>query len=103
VIRQSLLSLGTLALAAGFYFLVRGHGVSLALAIGVAALCAPILWVIGSALRPALPDRHCPVCHEDALRLLTPGVREGIRCAACGPEDPELYVPYLIDVDDALS
>ena len=49
--------------------------------------------LIVSALRPALPDRRCPACGEERLRLLVPGEKTGVRCEACRHEDPELYVP----------
>ena len=66
------------------------------------ALLSPILWLLVSSMRPALPDRKCPKCAKESLRLLAPGERIGARCPECGFEDRELYVPYLIDVDDDL-
>ena len=102
-LKQAGLSLGTLAVAAGAFFLLRDHAVGVALAIALAALFAPILWLLVSALRPALPDRKCPKCQRDTLRLLIPGERVGARCPECGFSDTELYVPYLIDVDEDLD
>jgi hypothetical protein len=101
-LKQGLLSLGTVATAALVFFLIQGSAVTIAVAFGVAALFLPVLWLGVSALRPALPDRKCPQCGAEKLRLLRKGVREGVRCEACRFEDPELYVAYLIDVDDAL-
>jgi hypothetical protein len=101
-VKQVLLSLGTVVFAALVFFLIRGSAMTIALVCGVGALLMPILWLTVSAMRPALPDRKCPKCGAEKLRLLTPGVREGVRCEACRFEDPELYVAYLIDVDDAL-
>jgi hypothetical protein len=100
--KAALLQLGTIAFAGAVFFLLRDHAKTIALALGGAALLLPIFWLLASALRPALPDRKCPQCGAEALRLLVPGERVGARCPACGFEDAELYVPYLIDVDDAL-
>lgn len=100
--RAGALQLGTIAFGVAVFFLLRDHAVGVALGLGATALFVPILWLMVSALRPALPDRKCPECAQETLRLFTPGVREGARCPSCGFEDRELYVPYLIDVDDAL-
>jgi len=101
-LKVALLELGTLAFAVAAFFLIRDHAIGVALTLGAAALLTPVLWLLVSAVRPALPDRKCPQCREESLRLLTPGERVGARCPRCGFEDAELYVPYLIDVDDAL-
>jgi hypothetical protein len=101
-VKSGLLQLGTIAFAAAVFFLARDHAKTIALSIGGAALLLPILWLLVSAMRPALPDRKCPSCQKETLRLLKPGERLGARCPECGFEDAELYVPYLIDVDDAL-
>jgi DNA-directed RNA polymerase subunit RPC12/RpoP len=101
-LKQALLSLATIAFAGGVFLLLRASAVTVALALGVGALLLPMVWLIVSALRPALPDRRCPACGAESLRLMAPGEKIGARCPACGFRDPELYVPYLIDVDDAL-
>ncbi|MBI3724379.1 hypothetical protein HY251_10565 [bacterium] len=101
-VRYAILQIGAFALAAVVYFLLREHAVEVALVFGVAALAAPILWLIVSSLRPAFPDRTCPKCGKHTLRLLVPGEKTGVRCPACGFRDKELYVPFLIDVDDDL-
>jgi|SRR5579871_1038673 len=102
MIRYAFFQLVSLSLAVAVFFLLKDHAVTVALAAGVIALGAPILWVIVSSLRPALPDRKCPQCGEETLRLLVPGEKMGARCPSCGFSDKELYVPFLIDVDDAL-
>jgi hypothetical protein len=102
-LKQAALSLGTLVVAAAAFFLIQDHAVGLALTLGVAALVVPILWLVVSSLRPALPDRRCPKCERESLRLLKPGEKTGVRCPECGFADEELYVPFLIDVDDALD
>lgn len=99
--KQALVSLATIGFAALVFFAIRGSARTVALFFLGAALVIPMLWLVVSALRPAMPDRRCPKCHAESLRLLAPGEKVGARCPACGFEDPELYVPYLIDVDDA--
>ncbi len=96
-------SIGSFVLAGAVFLVLREKAVTVAVTMGLIALVAPILWLLVSAMRPALPDRTCPSCNRESLRLLVPGVREGVRCPACGFQDAEFYVPYLIDVDDALD
>ncbi len=100
--KAALLQLGTIVFAVAVFFLLRDHAKTVALTLGGIALLLPIFWLLVSAMRPALPDRKCPKCAKETLRLLKPGERLGARCPECGFEDAELYVPYLIDVDDAL-
>ncbi len=100
--KQALLSIGTLVVGGAAFLLLRESAKTIAIVLGVGALMLPIFWLVVSALRPALPDRHCPKCQVESLRLLKPGEKIGARCPACGFEDGELYVPFLIDVDDAL-
>lgn len=100
--KTGLLQLGTIAFAVAIFFLLRDHAKTVALTLGGSALLLPMFWLLVSAMRPAMPDRKCPKCSLETLRLLTPGERLGARCPSCGFADPELYVPYLIDVDDAL-
>ncbi len=100
--KTAIFQLGTIAFAAAVFFLLRDHAMTVALTLGAIALLTPMLWLLVSAMRPAMPDRKCPKCGQESLRLLTPGVREGVRCPSCGFEDAEMYVAYLIDVDDAL-
>jgi hypothetical protein len=102
-LKTGLLQLGTIALAAALFLLLRDHAKTIALGLGAVALLTPILWLLVSSMRPALPDRTCPKCAKEALRLLEPGERVGARCPECGFEDAELYVPYLVDVDDDLA
>lgn len=102
-LKQAALSLGTLLVAGLAFLLVRDHAVGLAVALGVGAIVVPMLWMLVSAMRPAMPDRTCPRCGKESLRLLTPGVRQGVRCPECGFADAEMYCVYLIDVDDALD
>jgi len=101
-LKHALFSLGTIALAAGFFFLLRSEAKTIAILLGLSALFLPIFWLVVSTLRPALPERTCPSCKEESLRLLTAGEKTGVRCPLCGFSDPELYVPFLIDVDDDL-
>jgi len=101
-LKQALLSLLTIAFAGGLFFLLRGNAKTIALTLGAGALLLPVFWLVVSALRPALPDRRCPKCRAESLRLLRAGEKVGARCPSCGFEDAELYVPFLIDVDDAL-
>jgi hypothetical protein len=101
-LKQALLSLGTIVFAGAIFVLLRESAKTVAITLGVGALVVPMLWLVVSSLRPALPDRHCPKCQAESLRLLKPGEKLGVRCPSCGFEDAELYVPYLIDVDDAL-
>ncbi len=93
-------ALATVAVAGVLAWALRGHAARIAVVAGVAALVAPILWVIASALRPALPDRRCPRCGAVALVLLRRDDPIGVRCRACAFEDPETYVAYLKDVMD---
>jgi hypothetical protein len=101
-VKQALLSMATLAVAGVTFLLLRESAKTIAIALGVGAVFMPILWLLVSTLRPAMPERHCPECGAESLRLLVPEEKVGARCPACGFEDAELYVPYLIDVDDAL-
>jgi hypothetical protein len=101
--KQMALSLGTIAVCAAAFWLLRDHAQGVAISIGVGALVVPILWLLVSSLRPAMPDRKCPKCGQESLRLFERGKREGVRCPACGFQDAEMYVAYLIDVDDALD
>jgi hypothetical protein len=94
------LAAATVALAASLAFLLAGRAIQVALALGGLALLLPILWVIVSAMRPAMPDRRCPRCGAEALVLFEPGNKVGARCRACGFADAELYVPFLADVMD---
>jgi hypothetical protein len=101
-VKQALLSIGTLLVGGAAFFLLRESAKTIAIVLGVGALVLPVFWLVVSSLRPAMPDRHCPKCQAESLRLLKPGEKTGARCPACGFEDPDLYVPFLIDVDDAL-
>jgi hypothetical protein len=90
----------TIAIAGGIALALRGHALSVAVVVAALALVVPIVWTIVSALRPALPDRACPRCRSEALVVFEPGNKVGVRCLACGFTDPELYVPFLIDIMD---
>ena len=94
------LSVLTIAIAGGIALALRGHALSVAVVVAALALVVPILWTIVSSLRPALPDRACPRCRSEALVILEPGNKVGVRCLSCGFTDPELYVPFLIDIMD---
>jgi hypothetical protein len=102
-LKHATYTLLSIAVAVGAFFALRGSATTIAVGLGVALLVAPMIWMVVSAWRPAFPDRKCPKCGGETLRLLKPGVREGVRCPACGFEDPEMYVAYLIDVDDDLK
>jgi len=101
-LKHAIFSLGSIALAAGFFFLLCSEERMIAIGLGLAALLLPVFWLVVSSLRPALPERTCPSCKEESLRLLAPGEKTGARCPLCGFSDPELYVPFLIDVDEDL-
>ncbi len=50
----------------------------------------PLGWMFVSALLPVVEDRNCPSCGEWALEPLDPADRYGVRCTACGHEDPSI-------------
>ena len=47
--------------------------------------------------RPRLPSRACPACGEERLERLDPTTTMGVRCAACGHEDPEATGWFLAE------
>lgn len=55
----------------------------------------PFLWLLVSALRPAMPDRECPSCREHSLVLIDPQNEYGVRCLRCPHVDRDKRIPYL--------
>ena len=62
-----------------------------------------VLWVAVSALWPAKADRNCPECSEDTLVRLDPKTATGLRCSACGYEDPEASSWFLAEEEGPLE
>lgn len=56
-------------------------------------------WVLVSSLFPAEPDRTCPACGVEALVRADPLTTRGVRCTACGHDDPEAS-SFLIAEDE---
>jgi len=48
----------------------------------------PMLWFLISSLSPT-SARKCPQCSADAFAPSTPGTEYGMRCSACGFDDPK--------------
>ncbi|NUN49356.1 MAG: hypothetical protein HUU15_11070 [Candidatus Brocadiae bacterium] len=60
-----------------------------------AAVLLPFAYVLISTFYPAWGDTKCPRCGKPALQRPDPKVALGVRCTACGFEDPEMYRAYL--------
>jgi hypothetical protein len=58
-------------------------------------LLTPLLWLLASSLRSAMPERDCPECEQARLVLLDPQKESGVRCLDCSFQDPELRLPYM--------
>jgi hypothetical protein len=75
-----------LAILAGAW-LVRTHPYWLfGLAFGGSVLVL-LVWIVVSALHPAIADRTCPRCSSKGLVRTSPSSTRGVRCQACGFED----------------
>lgn len=62
------------------------------------------LWVLmSSMLFPAVADRRCPNCREEALERLDPETTTGLRCSACGHEDPLASGWFLAEEEGPLE
>ena len=85
---------GALGLA---YLAVQVAGWKLYWGFVLAGIGLPLLWIIASALNPALPaDRRCPECHQErALVRPTRGSIVGVMCTKCDYRDDEEYIGHL--------
>jgi hypothetical protein len=92
-----------LAVAIGLWVL-RAHPTWLFGGVVVAGLALALGWVFVSALWPAKANRTCPTCGEDRIERLDPTELRGLRCAACGWEDPNESAWFLAeDEEEALE
>lgn len=89
------LPLATLAVIAAFAWLAYQSPMTIGFTIMGAVLGLPFLWMLASAFRPAMPDRRCPACQQEALVTIDPQDETGIRCLACGAIDKAVRIPYL--------
>ncbi len=63
-------------------------------AVGVVVLL-PLGYFLGCTLIPGVEEKTCPGCGKDALEPMDPAERYGVRCAACGHEDPDIPTARL--------
>ncbi|MGK0220204.1 MAG: hypothetical protein ACI9HE_003714 [Planctomycetota bacterium] len=92
-----------LATAAGLAVVFSEPSWILGAVLGV-VLGAAFLWVlVSSLLFPAEADRRCPSCGEEALERMDPQTTTGLRCTACGHEDPQASGWFLAEEEGPLE
>lgn len=67
-------------------------------ALAIALVTLPVVWILVSALSAARPDRTCPACGEEKLEPLSPGAEVGVRCRRCNHID-EAASTALLDYE----
>lgn len=94
----SLLSILTLATLVVAVFLIAKFHTVLPVLVGLVVVGAILFWVFGSVFSPAVPDRKCPRCGEDALARIRKDQMLGVHCENCDFEDENMYRAYLDEI-----